>query len=58
MASARWYGMKTAYTPNRKADMLFQKNAQRKRRMIAGADMVLSRQQAKQLLDSKKGNGG
>ena len=57
MASARRYGMKTACTPNRKADMLFQKNAQRKRRMIKAAEMVASRQERK-LLDSKKGNGG
>jgi hypothetical protein len=50
--------MKTSYTPNSKADMWFRKNAQRKRRMIVGAEMVLSRQHEKKLLDMKKGNGG
>ena len=58
MASARWYGMKTSYTPNSKADKWSRINAYKRRRMVAEIERELSRQHARKLLDTKKGNGG
>ncbi len=56
MASARWYGMKTSYTPNSKADKWSRKNIWQHNRLIAERDPVQKRE--RKLLDMKKGNGG